>query len=185
MPFLVGTAGAAGAQLLFGTLSHPLGTVAYNADGISLEVNDAAGSRIAGGPVTAGASVGPSGFLNALNVSIVVADALVAWADATVDGSADDTGILASALGVANAQSLPANFGPGRGNWVAADLGRLHVTQAITYGTYATPADFTTNPLPLDIAIAGGDVTMVFKNTALEEIDSFVINLLYLHSQML
>jgi hypothetical protein len=171
-------------QLLVATLSHPLGTVTYNADAISADIDDAAGSRIAGGPVTAGASVGPSGFLDTIIVTITAANALAVRTNNSVDGSAVDTGVISTGLAeTLNAQSLPANFGVGRGNWTLADLGRVSI-QTYKTGTLFTPAAAYNDVWELVPVLTAGNLSWTWKNWSVDAIASIMMIFSFDHSQV-
>lgn len=105
---------------------------------------------------------------------------LSAFADQTVDGSAVDTGILVTGTPAANQHGIPTNFGPGRGNWVLADLVRLTIDVL-----YARPAAFAANlarPAVAVVTLSGGNVTIVFKNQANQDLSTLGLRLHYNHS---
>lgn len=181
MAFNVAAAGADGGQILAGAVLSPLSSVAgrYNvADGISWEVLNANGSRIAGGQEAAQHRV------NSLILNISAGGtALAAYADATVDGSAADTGVLTTAAAAANQHAIPANFGPGRGNWTNADMNRLDVDVEVAHDAYSPAGD---GSLIRDTrALIAGNVVLTFKNMSVDSLDAVNVYLHYRHSATL
>lgn len=91
-------------------------------------------------------------------------DILAALVDNTDDGSAADTGVLVTAAAAANQHGLPANFGPGRGNWVDPDNAFDLDVRPLTQRNTVAAATNTGGPVLRAIAVAGGDLTLAFKN---------------------
>jgi hypothetical protein len=186
-----GNSGGAAVILAVATLNHPLaGTsgVAYNADGISLEVRGNTATRIAGGPV----ANGPSAHLNSLSVAIT-ATALAAFQNVNdIDGSTTDSAVLTTAAAAGNTQGLPANFGPGRGNWVAADIPRVQLTVYPDSAAYSPAASSSPSSPTNDLAhnylwvpaptFAGGNLSWSFKNMSMAAITDLTLVFQYQHS---
>lgn len=175
-----GNSGGGNSQLAVACMGNPLAaSVAYDANN-NLELRNAAGSRIGGGSL----DNGPGGRIHYLYILILEAQAtpaLAAWQGPEVDGSTNDCGILTTAALAANLTSLPANFGPGRGNWTASDWLRTNVT--IVEQTYAdvSPAD-AIGVVPHDYGLSGGDLQIVFKNYSQQALSNFALILEYKHS---
>jgi hypothetical protein len=86
-----------------------------------------------------------------------------------------------AAIGAGNllAQKLPANFGPGRGNWTNQNSAGL--TVQLRYDDPLSPADVgVVRVLPL--VVAAGNVSIVFKNMSSLIPDSIDIVLHFDHS---
>lgn len=90
-------------------------------------------------------------------------DPLAALIDNDDTGAGADSGVLVTAAPAANQHGLPANFGPGRGNWTADDLGALKVTIPRAVNTVAAGTNVG-GPVVRSINVAAGDVTVAFKN---------------------
>lgn len=72
-----------------------------------------------------------------------------------------DTGVLMTAAAVACCHGLPANFGPGRGNWCAADVDRI---RAGFFGGAGISTCFICDVVLAAIAVAAGNLTLTFHN---------------------
>jgi hypothetical protein len=117
------------------------------------------------------------GLVKQAETTLVVAiagAALAAYADATVDGSAADTGILVTAAPAANEHGLPANFGPGRGNWQIQDAHRIS-TDVLETGMAAPVAGGQV--VELDIQISGGDMRLAYKNLSTIALTGFAVRI--------
>jgi hypothetical protein len=90
-------------------------------------------------------------------------DVLAALLNNTDDGSAVDSGALVSAAAIANEHGLPANFGPGRGNWTQLDLINLNVESREEINTVAAITN-TGGPVVRAITLAGSNVGISIKN---------------------
>lgn len=88
---------------------------------------------------------------------------LAAMAAGPVAAAAADCGQLVTAAPAANQHGLPANFGPGRGNWSGptGQLGRLRVTPEVDMTTLAAPAG-QGSVMPLNAPVLGGDDVAAF-----------------------
>jgi len=169
-----GNAGAAGGQLAAATMFSPVAGAdvgAYDAND-NLVFRDAANTENVVGQ--------GGGRLQQLMIDIS-GTALSAFVDATVDGSAADTGVLTTTgASLANQHNLPANLGPGRGNWTANDLARLVVQLRAT--ELAVPALNVGNVYIDDVVLAGGNITIVVKNVSGSALTSVELRLDYQHS---
>ena len=77
--------------------------------------------------------------------------------------AAADTGQLTTAAAGMNQTGLTANLGPGRGNWVAADVNRVRVT--VTDGnTAAQGMAGETSLLAYTVAITAADLVVTLHN---------------------
>lgn len=108
-------------------------------------------------------------------------DILAALVDNTDDGSAADTGVFATEAPAANEHSLPANFGPGRGNWTADLLGQLRVDIMEAVNTVAAITN-AGGPHIRARGLAAGDVTVVVKNMSEVALASGLFRLQMEHS---
>lgn len=178
-----GDSGGAAAMLAVGTLRSPLGvSITYNGDNTINVLNGTGPSIVAGGPLTNG----PSAHINSLLIRLNFdGDApLGAYVDGTTDGGVADTGILTTAVPAGNTTGIPANFGPGRGNWSGVvDISRLTVQEYYNHANYNTPADYGT--LVRRVAtVAAGNLVITWKNLVLEDILAMDIVLSWDHSQV-
>lgn len=106
---------------------------------------------------------------------------LSAFVDQSRNGSANDTGVLVTAVPAANQHGIPTNFGPGRGNWQVADMARLSVDIF-----YADPSTYGANfswPRVILISNPAGNIVIVVKNQSNQDLLNMAIRLHYLHSQ--
>lgn len=132
-------------------------------------------------------------FGGAGRAATLVDDYSVLWDDATLalfvanpPAIANaDTGELVTAAAAANQDALPAAWGPGRGNWVAADANRvrviIHDTDAITQGA-AGQASLVhlVDAFPV---VATGNLSIRFHNRGLLNSGILRIWLLYQNFQ--
>lgn len=109
---------------------------------------------------------------------------LSAFVDASVDGSAVDTGVLVSAAPAANQHGLPINFGPGRDGWLTGDLEKLASSlRAVLPAAFAAGAGAASI-----IEVVGGlgpngrDIRIVVKNQAAANLTTLQIRLRYDHT---
>ena len=159
------------------------GLITYDADGITAMFS--AGGRVLSQSRklfhTLYITLNQDEFIGQQNVP------LSAFVDQSLDGSAVDTGVLVSAAPAANQHGLPANFGPGRDNWLFPDLYRLQfaidrcrVTTWAAAGGIATPAVFTSLQGPNN-----RDIQIVVKNQCATDLIGLHMHLWYRHSQIL
>jgi len=107
--------------------------------------------------------------------------ALLAYVDATQDGSAADTGILTSANSAADQHGLPANFGPGRGNWTKGDNYRISVELVNQYGDPVAGGAVEVVSTEVD-GVDPGDIRMILKNLSEADVSFLDIRVQYEHS---
>lgn len=167
-----GTMGAAAAMTPIGVLSAPGGALAYAADAIRLtktplnSVTPILQPRLANLRFTMAA--GQNQVLQALAVGVA-------------DPANGDTGSLVTAAPGVNQHGIPANFGPGRGNWTQNDLERLRVH--IQAGFYSTAAITNVGgPLVASRVLAAGDITILVRNMSQIVLVGLVIDLEWRHS---
>jgi hypothetical protein len=108
--------------------------------------------------------------------------------DATVAGptqaSSADTGQLVSAAPAVNQHGLPANFGPGRGNWndPTGGLARLRVQPEIEITTTQAPAG-QGSVMPLNAPVLGGaNVSAFVRNFFGDELKALILIVECIHS---
>jgi hypothetical protein len=163
-----GNAGAAGGLLAVVNYVPAPGAIqsAYDANG-AMEYQDAQGNLVKPADQTVALVIGGG--------------TLAAYANVTVDGSAADTGILTTAAPAANQHGIPANFGPGRGNWTVQDAQRLLISKLETQ--IAAPVTGGTVEI-IELGFPSGNLTMVFKNLGPNAIDIVGVRLRYDHSMV-
>jgi hypothetical protein len=94
--------------------------------------------------------------------------------------AAADSGRLVSAAAGANETALPATFGPGRGNWTAADLQRLTVIPPTATGVTAIVKNIAKTLL------AGGNIQIDFHSEGAGAATTrLVLRMVYEHSAIM
>lgn len=131
-----------------------------------IQANNAQGQKLYGGPTQ---RFGELAFVDAT---------LAPYANDTIDGSAADTGVLVSGVPGSADHGIPANFGPGRGNWTVADFARLRVL--VQPRLAAIPADVVP-PVVMPILV-GGNIFIIVKNMSAQTALTLDIWLKYSHS---
>lgn len=167
-----GTMGAAAAMTPIGVLSAPGGALTYAADAVSLLKTPVGSSTPIlrpqldnlrftmendQGPVLDVMAVGGPSIANA------------------------DTGGLATSAPGANEHGIPANFGPGRGNWTQDDVERLRVTVQTWRSDGGLATDIGALQ-PTRVTLGAGDVLIEIRNMSLRAADGIVLELEYRHS---
>lgn len=95
-----------------------------------------------------------------------------------------DAGQLVTAAPLANQHGLPANFGPGRGNWTSPTgrLPRLRVTPEVEVTTGQAPGG-TGSVMPLNAGVLGdADVSAFVRNYFNSPLDSLILIVECIHS---
>lgn len=169
------------AMVLAARMSNPYGAVAYattgNPDDITI------GGR---GVPAGGGQIG----VQFLRLDAAVAAMLAAFASSglTPDGSEVDVGSFTTAISSAgatagdNAYSLPSNFGPGRDNWVTADLSRVEcrIEHAVTtFGGAGVGGHAPTFYRP---TIVAGNLRVFIKNNSPTTLIQLGVTFRYRHS---
>lgn len=164
-----GTFGAAAAMTPIGIMSSTAGTLTYNADAISVDLQKN------------GVSASSFAIEQINNLRILGSGSPLGVFVALGDGSTGDRGTLVTGAPGANEHGIPANFGPGRGNWTSTELARLRVLISF-YQTgslaNASIGQATAQPPTL----AGGDISVIIRNISLAACASLTIDLEYRHS---
>lgn len=169
-----GTFGPSGALLPFGIIFNILGEkgVGYDADG-NIQFQRASGSVYTPARVdtliVAGEIVQNTPPLGALQLGAAnIANV--------------DTGQLVTAAPLANEHGLPANFGPGRGNWadVTGRVTRLRIEASVQRNILALPAGQGAVEYVTDVA--GSDVSALARNTSGEVVDTLRLVVECIHS---
>lgn len=95
-----------------------------------------------------------------------------------------DCGLLVSAAPVADTHGLPANFGPGRGNWTLADANRVRVSFREQSTVVAGPPVLGPGSVvTADVGVvAGGNISISIRNQNAVALDNVTIIVEYLHS---
>jgi hypothetical protein len=163
-----GNAGAAAGLLAVGTYIPNPGSDGAAYDGDEMEYTEG-GAHAYGAP----------DLLR--NVTLLITTPLAAYADATIDGSAADTGVLTTAAAAADQHGLPSNFGPGRGNWTLQDIARLSVDVRTTE---AAPAASQPTVAVLSLTVSSGDLVIVCKNQSTGAPEAITVKLRYDHSMV-
>jgi len=163
-----GNAGAAAGLLAIGTYIPNPGSDAASYDGDDLEYTEG-GAHAYGAPDPL------------RNVTLLITTPLSVWADATVTGAADDTGILTTAAAGTDEHGLPANFGPGRGNWTLQDIARLTVDVRTTD---PTPAVSQPPVSVVGLTVSTGDLVITCKNQNTVAPAAITVKLRYDHSMV-
>lgn len=181
MAFAAGSfaAGTGNQQVAVGNMSSPAGVVAYEADGINVTV----GGRLLRTGVfpVANSQVCPVG-VSFLQLNGAIAAMLAAFADVTNTPAGADSGGFTTGAAVADFYSLPANFGPGRGNWDLAAANRLEILITESIVTFAGVGAGGHMPAIYPRIINGGDVSFVIKNQSPTTLIQLGISLRYRHS---
>lgn len=163
-----GTFGAAANLIPFGIINSPIhgAGVSYDANG-NLQFQ------------TPGGTVFTPERLDDLFI-VGSGDVLAALVDNTDDGSAADSGVLVSTAPAANQHGLPANFGPGRGNWLATDVFRT-IVEFISAGNTVALATNTGGPVVRGLG-AGPELAAVIKNMSVVALATTTIRVAVRHS---
>jgi hypothetical protein len=90
-----------------------------------------------------------------------------------------DSGRLVTAVAVANETQIPANFGPGRGNWVANDLLRVTVVPPAPTGATAIVKNIAKT------IVAGNLVVDFHSEGAGAAVTNLQLRLIYGHSAVM
>jgi hypothetical protein len=165
--------GAAAAMTPIGVLTTPDGaTLAYDTDGITI-LKTALGTvtpilrpQINNFRWTIAEDQGP------LLLAMVAGVSLAANAD---------VGALTTAAPGADQHGIPANFGKGRGNWLATDRDRVRAHVML----YEPDAGLLTNvgmAQVSSIAIVAGDLVVLVRNCSLSNVNLLKIDFEYIHS---
>lgn len=97
----------------------------------------------------------------------------------TLTLAATTAGLLVSDVPGVGETGLPVNFGPGRGNWTAADLDRVTVVTSDATGATSLPKETART------FIAGGNVSIQIENQGAGACDDLSLRLIYEHSAIL
>lgn len=169
-----GNAGAPAGLLAAGAQATPIAdTGAYDADG-NLVFTGGSGAAIIG---QAGSRELSSLIIDLSNTGT---PPLAAFVDATVDGSAADTGVLVTAAAGMGEHGLPINFGAGQGAWTDNALRRLRVS--IEEQGLGTPALNVGNAYIHTLLNPGNDLVIVVKNVSGTTIEDLRLRLEFPHS---
>ena len=164
-----GTFGAAANQIPFGILaSKQYGAASgYDADG-RIQFTTPGGTVIT-----------PDRFDDLFITA--TGDILLALVNNDDDGVPADNGLIVSGAPAANQHGLPTNFGPGRGNWVANDLGSLKVEFRGAINTVGAVTN-TGGPVLRGATLAGADAVISIKNMSEVVLASATIRVQMEHS---
>ena len=101
----------------------------------------------------------------------------------TDDGTAVDTGVLATGVPAANQHGLPANFGLGRGRWSGLEVATsLRVEILVAVNTVAAGTNTGGPVVRTKTPIVGGNFTVAIKNMSEVVLASGVILVQFEHS---
>lgn len=107
---------------------------------------------------------------------------LVMVAGASVAANAD-VGALVTGVPSFNEHGIPSNFGPGRGNWVAADLERVRAHVLLYEPDAGNPAFIGMAQVSsLSIGGLGSDLVVFIRNCSLSNVNGLIVELEYRHS---
>lgn len=106
-----------------------------------------------------------SSRLNQIAIIAAGGDLLVDFVATPAAIANADTGAFVTAAAAANQHGLPANFGPGRGNWIADDVAR--VTVEVWSGEQGGDGRVSVSALSIVLAVATGNLTITIHNSAL------------------
>jgi hypothetical protein len=164
-----GTFGAGGNMIPIAGMVSPIGDLTYNPDAISVDLSLFGNTQVIPAPridnITIFAELAATPLLGIFNV-----------------GGGADTGSLSTSAPAGGDHGIPANFGPGRGNWTFNNVLRLRAT----IPQYTTGALLNSEIGQAVVEgmglIGGGDIVIIFRNIALAEPIRMVIELEYRHS---
>lgn len=167
-----GTMGAAAAMTPIGVMSAPGGALSYATDAISL-------LKTGIGTVT------PIAHPQLANLRFLMGSDQTPPLAAMVLGLADpanaDTGALVTAAPAANQHGIPANFGPGRGNWTQNDLERLRVHIQGEFFLAGALTDVGTVSIATR-TLVGSDLVILVRNMNPSDALGITIDLEWRHS---
>ena len=121
------------------------------------------------------------------SINTLILDGGAAALGAAVAGAASeanaDCGLLVSDVPAANQNGLPANFGPGRGNWTPADALRIRVSFRESCTVVAGPPVTGPGSVVVDsLGVVGGNISILIRNQNAVALTNLNVIVEYLHS---
>lgn len=94
-----------------------------------------------------------------------------------------DVGVLVSSAPAANQHGLPANFGPGQGNWTQASANRVRVSfREQSTAVAGPPVLGPGSAVVADVLFAAGDIAISIRNQNAVALNELTVIVEFLHS---